>query len=464
MKLRVKLMLLLGALMFLFCSCGSTDVEKMGWYKEELVNIPKEYNQFVGLVQEGSNLRLVDIYGEDWISTDGGKSFEKAENLTFVNGDENNSIISAVVGTPDGSRILTIYQDGISTWKLVTADGKEILLKNLNVDGYPNIFYSAGNFYMYKGQEIYRIDEKDGTLEFLTECISYPSYLAANENILFVVHQNGVLLYDLQNRAVAEKQDEALSKFFTEGMNDVSTYKSSSMLLYPHVEDIYILNPNGIYSYELYGGKMECIIDGSMCGISEVDREFVSLAVSEESEEKVFYIYYSDGNLMRYAKDKTLSSEPQISLRIYSLYEDGNVRQAVSAYRQKYPELYIKYEVGVNPDYGITKEDALRNLSTEFAAGKGPDILIMDDINYESYAEKGILENLMDIRSEMSRDEYFISVVDGFVTEKGLYVIPLTFAIPVLAGDSEKIAEIVVIDSLEQLAYVLEQTKASCII
>ena len=49
---------------------------------------------------------------------------------------------------------------------------------------------------------------------------------------------------------------------------------------------------------------------------------------------------------------------------------------------------------------GVTRTDALKTLNTEIMAGKGPDILILDGISSETYAEQGMLEDLSGILKE----------------------------------------------------------------
>lgn len=451
MKKGIKLLLLAGIILFC-CSCGKTDKKEAGRYVEEVVELPGARITFTGLAQEGETLRLTDLYGEDMVSVDGGRHFTEAKVLPAAYRDERTSTVASVAGRADGSRIIAEYMDGTRVWKLVTADGVEISLKNMG-DGYPCVYSGRDFFYMCKENEIYQIDPVNGEVNFLTECTSFPFYLVEHGGMLFIVHQSGVLLYDLQNKEVAEKQDDILSAFLDGRITNYG-YDGYSCLLCPSEENIYILTHNGLYRHELYGEGMECILDGSLYCISNIDREFIGMAVAEKD---TFYVYYSDGNLMRYTFDETLAAEPDISLRIYSLYEDGNIRMAVSAFREKYPDWNIQYEVGINPDYAITAEDAMRNLSTEIAAGKGPDILVMDDIPYENYIEKGILEDLSFIREEMQEEEFFLPVIDGFANAAQIYVLPLTFAVPVLAGDEEWIAKAEKVENLSQLTAILEE-------
>lgn len=472
MKSYIKTLFVLTVLVLLCSGCGNSKQTAMGRYVEEQVTLPDSRgNNYIALVQGQQNLRLIASYGEDMVCMNDGEVFEKAELPPAAAESQNASYASSCeAGAPDGSRILAEYPEGVRRYKLVTADGREILLENIKEGEYPHFHYGADYFYMCKGYEIYQIDPSTGEMLFLTESAFYPLYLAADEDRLFVVHSSGVLLYDLQNKKVAEKQDETLSSLLAGKLElENSVTEGSPLLLYPcrtrsssesrssGGDAILLLMRSGIYSYQLYSGETKCLLDGSMYSISDVDKEFAGMAVTEGESGRIFYILYSDGKLMRYVMDETLPAEPEGCLRVYSLYEDGNIRQAVSAFRKKYPELSIRYEVGVQPGYGMTEEDALRNLSTELSAGTGPDILVMDDLPIGSYAEKGVLEDLTSLREIMLEEEYFLPVLDGFASEAGQYVMPLTFAVPALGGDAEKIQAMGEIQSLSQLAQELEK-------
>lgn len=472
MKSYIRALFVLTALVLLCSGCGNSKQTAMGRYVEEQVTLPDSRGNYIALVQGQQNLRLIASYGGDMVCMNDGEVFEKAELPPAAVESQNASYASSCeAGAPDGSRILAEYPEGIRRYKLVTADGREIPLEKIKEGEYPYFYYGADYFYMCKGYEIYQIDPSIGEMLFLTESAFYPLYLAADEDMLFVVHSSGVLLYDLQNKKVAEKQDETLSSLLA-GKLENSVMEGSPLLLYPcrtrsssesHSsggDEILLLMRSGIYSYKLYGGEPECILDGGMYSISDVDKEFAGMAVTEGESGSIFYILYSDGKLMRYVMDETLPAEPEGCLRVYSLYEDGNIRQAVSAFRKKYPELSIRYEVGVQPGYGMTEEDALRNLSTELSAGTGPDILVMDDLPIGSYTEKGVLEDLAFLRETMPEEEYFLPVIDGFASEAGQYVMPLTFAVPALGGDVEKIQAMGEIQSLSQLAQELEKAAA----
>ena len=46
--------------------------------------------------------------------------------------------------------------------------------------------------------------------------------------------------------------------------------------------------------------------------------------------------------------------------------------------------VYVRYEVGMDGEDGVTKEDAIRKLNTRILAGDGPDVIILDGLPVDS--------------------------------------------------------------------------------
>lgn len=448
----MKKILLLAAMILACCGCAQKagEEEKTGRYAEEQVELPETGTVYVELVQSGAQIRLVNVGGNDLLSTDGGRRFDKDGNVPPSYAKWQESVYSTAV-SPDGDRL---FRDGDSgNCFLLTADGREIEITGLDADAYPEFFYGEGCFYVsVEGREIYRLDPSGGELAFLLESEYLVGCLAAGEKYLYLAHADGVLIYDLEKGGIAERQDEALSFFVSE--NAGGRPPGRSMLgMYPYGNGIYLLLKSGLYWHELYGEGMEMVIDGDACGIGDLNRETVGLAVVEGGDTQtkpIFLVSYSDGTLERYAYDTELPARPEVSLRIYSIYEDGNVRQAVSSFRSQYPDVSVMYEVGVKTGYGVTEQDALKNLATEIAAGNGPDILVMDDLPFEAYLEKGVL---MDLSPVLELEEYFGNIVQTYKSGSGLYAIPMSFFVPVLCGKQEKLKGV---EDLADLANLLE--------
>ncbi len=160
------------------------------------------------------------------------------------------------------------------------------------------------------------------------------------------------------------------------------------------------------------------------------------MAIRETEGVPEFLVLYDNSELMCYTYDDLLPAVPE-AMRVFSVYEDSQVMRAVNGFRRKHPEIPVIYEAGMNSEYGKTMDDMLKNLATEIAAGNGPDILVMDDIPFDSYAEKGVLADLSDLREGMRAEDWFANVIDAFAKDGKLYAIPMTFSVPVLGGSGK---------------------------
>lgn len=112
------------------------------------------------------------------------------------------------------------------------------------------------------------------------------------------------------------------------------------------------------------------------------------MAVLPDNE---FAILYTNGKLYRYTFDPDIPTIPEEQVSIYSLTENYAVRQAVSLFQKQHPEAYVRYEIGMNTENGMTSEDAIKNLNTRIMSGSGPDLLVLDGLPRRSYEEKECL-------------------------------------------------------------------------
>lgn len=440
----------LYAVLLAACTFGGAGEENVkGGYAESIVELPVS-TVFEDFVQGEEGIRLVDYFGNDYCSLDGGESFVPSERIPNADRRLYATVIS-LKGGPDGSRIF-VEIGTEDKWRLVTSEGKiidlEIPVETENF--YPYFYRGTGCFYMKNGLSVYRTDAGTGETGLLMECTGYPLYMAADEKLLYVATTDGLVLYDLEKSEIASRQDEVLSEFLGD---------REDILLYPRERGVYVVLHEGIYWHELYGDSVECLMDGEMYELGDRDRKLVGMAVVRSGEKDSFLVYCSDGTLMRYDYDGELVPV-QDALRVYSIYEDSNIRRAVTKFRVKYPDIPIKYEVAIRSGYAMTLEDALKNLSTELAAGKGPDILVMDDIPYASYLQKGVLAELSSLREQMTEETHFLSVIEATNAEAAgssdkLYMVPLAFTVPVLAGDEDAIRDV---RSLTELADLLVET------
>lgn len=139
-----------------------------------------------------------------------------------------------------------------------------------------------------------------------------------------------------------------------------------------------------------------------------------------------------------YYYSKTTPSKPEKQLTAYMLTGNTAFKEAVVSYEIAHPEVSIHVVQGVGKEGTISKEDAIRSLSTEILSGKGPDLIVMDDLDLEAYQKKGVLVDL----KELSGVQALIPEIQkAMVQEDGLYAVPLRFTTYALLGDEKLLDE-----------------------
>ena len=135
-----------------------------------------------------------------------------------------------------------------------------------------------------------------------------------------------------------------------------------------------------------------------------------------------------------YHYDETLPTHADTTLTVWSLSDSSTARLAVNAYKKAHPEVDVNFEVASQGSTDDTDyNDFLTQLNTELLAGEGPDLLILDSTDYETYANKGMLADLSDA---VPLADLQSNIIDPFVNDGKAYVLPARFEVPALCGDA----------------------------
>ncbi|HIU74989.1 MAG TPA: carbohydrate ABC transporter substrate-binding protein [Candidatus Pelethocola excrementipullorum] len=203
-------------------------------------------------------------------------------------------------------------------------------------------------------------------------------------------------------------------------------------------EKIYYCTKSGIYGTDFNRTLTEQLVDGNINSISSIEyslRNFYSI------NQSVFILFmrsntsYENLKILRYEYDPDLVMLPDHELNVYSLKENRTVKKMISDFQIKNPDVYVKYEIGMEDGSVKTISDAISILNTEIMAGNGPDVLILNELPWKSYAEKGILEDMSDeLGSYLEGEQVFQNIFSAYQQEGSQYVVPVGFRIPVLIG------------------------------
>lgn len=176
---------------------------------------------------------------------------------------------------------------------------------------------------------------------------------------------------------------------------------------------------------------------------------------------------YEDGTvkLKKYEFDPEAVTEVTETLKLYAVEESYLLQNAVALYHREHPEVAIEVEYAYtyNDKYSgavINYDEVYQKLNTLLMTEEAPDILVLDHLKIDSFAEKGLLADINDVVGAMEeRGELVSGVTGSFLREDGSrYVVPLQFAFTYITGRDIGEADM---QSLESLAAFLKDKEES---
>lgn len=447
------------------------DEKAMGRYVESAIDLP-EGVEYVEDIRLGDNcLEFIDMNGTLYRLEDQEQSWQlvsqapeelqypmSAGLMSCFQQNLAGDIMAGYVQFLEDEEGNTNYESYTYVYALFLADGTRIPVEISEQEYiFSEVCDEAGTFYLSSRERIYRVNGQDGSLEVLTELGDRCDYLTICGKYL-MIQGDKLQIYDLEENKMAD-QDPVLEDFLKPWLGQSGDIGSRPYLMWmssAEEKSLYVLTRKGLYSHVLYGSTMEQLIDGSLCSISDLGHSFVNMLQLGET----FYVLYS-GQLKKYVYDPTVPTMPENILRVWGLQSDEDIQRVVGAFAQSHPDLYVIYEHPLSEDTGMTREDAMKVLSTELATGNGPDVLLLDDLPYDTYVEKGVLADLT-ATLDGTGEHYMDAVRESYRRDtpqgRGQYAMPMSLTVPVLMGEKDKIQSV---SNLEQLADLMEQSRAA---
>lgn len=428
----------------------------MGRYLETDISLPENTREAYDLVKmEDGSLRLSTIDSKSnaavWELNNEDNSWDKVFEFT-IEEPGYKTYFSSIALSPQGGSFVTgsmgkDSDEGDPDSKIVFfAIDEEGGKREVSLEVQYPYFTSAdknGNYYVADLSEISRLDIETGSKQIIVPSELKPSYFGLAGDTLYIISKDGeIASYGIDSGEIFP-QDEALNEAVKQsGMNLQITSSSCMPLVFSGGKDeetVFFCGNAGLFRHTKSGSVTEKLIEGTLTSLGKPEIGFKAMEVMED---ETIYVLARDSDkprLMKYAYSADTSTLPEQELKVYTLYESPELQQAISVYQKENPQVYITLETAITGEDGVTASDALRTLSTEIMAGKGPDLLLMDGLPLESYIEKGMLLEISDIVDKVNQEEgLFTNITSAFETEDGeMYAVPLRFYMPVLEGSKE---------------------------
>lgn len=445
----------------------------MGRYVEETVDLSEKVSYPLGIAElSDGRLVILDGLAGQLISADGGETWETAPipGIDDMKKFSEENYIHSMATAPDGTVAVVYSKNGqyeeIGTFDpslhVAKADGTVQTLDTLPVsadDSYVyNIYYSSeGELFatVIGTGALYQIDVESGTLNKVLTMEWRPDLVRiAGDHIYFLTSGEGILIYDRKEEKWVE--DSVLADFMEENCSGQYFTGGGYTAYMAPGEDgaLYIACKGGLYRHVVGGSAMELVIDGALTSFSNPSMSIQTFTAYGENAFAVLF----PGKVARYRYDPDVSTVPENMITVYSLQEQTTVRQAIAQFQTENTDVFVRYEVGISGTDAKAREDAVKKLNTELMAGKGPDIIILDDLPVKSYEEKGILKDLKPHIDSLTGDAALLpNIVEAFNHGGSVYMMPVTFSVPMVIGRKDVIGGIT---DYASLADAVEQVKA----
>lgn len=449
----------------MLAGCGKKEEQQqekaMGRYLEEVIPMPEGMGMIACVEEmEDGSLWIGGNSRYDYVSVfstkDSGKTWERVWGLEDKELDPGKyASVWNMDFTKQGDTLINVWEfgeDGNGTGSVLLAD-KEGKMTAL-VEGIDSAkkefigevyFDSRGNaavgitmegvryFSTESGEELYRIPG------------NYFGIGVAGNILIAFEDGTEIRYFDLKTGKPLE-EDAALSSQLKKNLK----WTGVSPVAFTEGEEegsLFVCDRGGIYSHSFGGNLVEQVMDASLNTLGAVEDGYVGMARGKEHD---FYIIKGgqDNCLMHYVYDPDIPTVPDKELKVYALSEYPELRQAAFQYQKENPDVRIVIETAMDdiPQNSSStdgyldtrRSDALKNLNTEILAGKGPDVLVLDDMPMEAYIEKGILK---DISGILKKNRNILdNIKEAYTTEDGkIYGIPARVQLPVIFGERKEL-------------------------
>lgn len=188
-------------------------------------------------------------------------------------------------------------------------------------------------------------------------------------------------------------------------------------------------------------------------------------------EDGMLYAHYlaqneSDAALMQYVYDPDLAVTPEKVLTVYTINECPVLKQAAALFQKQHPEVLVQVETELTYEQMYSSDVDLNNiyatLNAKILAGEAADILVLDGMNVDAFAEKKLLLDIDDVITPMEEaGELLTNVTGGYRREDGTrYIVPLRFGLTLLVGRDVEADRI---NSMESMAEVFPTLSESAL-
>lgn len=290
-------------------------------------------------------------------------------------------------------------------------------------------FAPEGEVFAASDSEVYRIDVESGETDALFTTEGQVKSIVFIDDAMLAADEKKTYLYDRADGKLLD--DNGILNNF------VASHSAGGIAMAVSDQVLYMACRNGLYRYVWDGSVIEQVADGRMVTLGDSQYKPCALQILESGE---FRVYFSGNYMAKMYYDETLPAKPSKELAVYSLKENGRIRYAGRLFQKEHPDVLVVYETGMDGDNAVSREDAQKNLNTGILAGEVPDVIVLDDMDMEQYAGKGVLRELDDFLAPYMDDGVlYQNIAESMRTaeKEKIYGVPMTVELPLYFGEKK---------------------------
>lgn len=297
-----------------------------------------------------------------------------------------------------------------------------------------------GFVYVNAYGDVGRFDPRSGTMEtgYLR---GSTDFALAGDRVAQFLYPNSAELFQqvsLEESSVLFSDADSGDQMGTQPADAIHSSGGSVCLAGLADGTLYLAGRSGLFRLAAGGETWEKIVEGGLSSFSLPSMGLQELIPHGENE--FLALFYSDSSsrqqLMNYVYSPDTPTRPDTELTVFAMFHDQTVPQAVGAFRKQYPNVLINIQSASDENAYVDGMDAIRVLNTELLAGKGPDLIVLDNTPLQDYIDKGVLADLSDVVAPMLQSgELLENIVTSLEQGGKLYAVPTRFTMPTLWGD-----------------------------
>lgn len=260
--------------------------------------------------------------------------------------------------------------------------------------------------------------------------------IASDGSYLYLLGEgcNAVIPYSIENGSAVGALP--LWDYVTTFSEKESEYEIMDYRLLSHDGSLYLSCQNGIYSYDFAAGGWKQLMSGLDCIFGRPSVVGKNLIVTGN----VLYMFSRDlggSSYLTMYSQRTEEEDEKLKrtdFTILSYERSAIITEAAAAFQQKNPSLRVIYRVAHEEDPALSIEAYRSQVQKELQSQKAIDVLICDRLDYQSYMDSGLFENISDLMKPMYTSAGLYGNITNAMAQTKIFVTPAKFDIYLMYG------------------------------